>query len=207
METRRRRKLEGTEETYLVQRRGLRLRSVCTVNTGWEAKTCISERNHKKWTQDKSGGKDRHNIEETITDIQSFQTPTVWGKDCFVCLSGGSGNYQSEGVTYEIDCKGGCNWKDEYKGESGGNAYTRGLEHLKNLRGRNATNSPLWRHCLEVHNGEIQEFEMRVTGTYRNDAMLRQITEAVQIDLGDPNRLMNTRTEWNITRVPRASIS
>ena len=48
---------------------------------------------------------------------------------------------------------------------------------------------------------------MRVTGTYRNDAMLRQITEAVQIDLGDPNRLMNTRTEWNITRVPRANIS
>ena len=107
---------------------------------------------------------------------------------------------------YRCTCPRGY-FKKVLKVESGGNAYTRGLEHLKNLRGRNATNSPLWRHCLEVHNGEIQEFEMRVTGTYRNDAMLRQITEAVQIDLGDPNRLMNTRTEWNITRVPRASIS
>jgi len=128
METRRTRKIEGAEETYLVQRRGLRLRSVCTVvNTGWEAKTCISERNLKKWSQDKSGKKDRHNIEETITDIQSFQTPTVWGKDCFVCLSGGSGNYQSEGVTYEIDCKGGCNWKDDNKGESGATHTSGGM--------------------------------------------------------------------------------
>ena len=133
METRRTRKIEGAEETYLVQRRGLRLRSVCTVvNTGWEAKTYISERNLKKWSQDKSGKKDRHNIEETITDIQSFQTPTVWGKD----------------------------WERGVRG----NAYIRRYEHLKNLRGRNATNSPLWRHCLEVHNGEIQEFGMKNEG-------------------------------------------
>lgn len=47
---------------------------------------------------------------------------------------------------------------------------------------------------------------MRITGTFRNDAMLRQITEAVQIDNVEPGRLMNMRTEWNITRVPRASI-
>ena len=146
-------------------------------------------------------------LKRQLQTSNPFKPQQCGREDCFVCSSGGSGNCQSEGVTYEIDCKGGCNWKDEYKGESGGNAYTRGLEHLKNLRGRNATNSPLWRHCLEVHNGEIQEFEMRVTGTYRNDAMLRQITEAVQIDLGDPNRLMNTRTEWNSTQVPRASIS
>ena len=53
----------------------------------------------------------------------------------------------------------------------------------------------------------MQGFQMRVTGTFRNDAMLRQITEAVQIDNVEPNRLMNSRTEWNITRVPRALIS
>ena len=48
---------------------------------------------------------------------------------------------------------------------------------------------------------------MNVTGVFRDDAMLRQITEAVQIDNVDPLELMNTRAEWNMTRVPRATIS
>ena len=48
---------------------------------------------------------------------------------------------------------------------------------------------------------------MSVTGTFRNDAMLRQISEAVQIDNVDPEKLMNTRAEWNMTHVPRATIA
>ena len=47
--------------------------------------------------------------------------------DCFVCSSGGSGNCHSEGITYEIGCEGGCGTNDDYKGESSGNAYTRGV--------------------------------------------------------------------------------
>ena len=47
---------------------------------------------------------------------------------------------------------------------------------------------------------------MKVTGTFKNDAMLRQISEAVQIENSDQNRLMNTRAEWNMTRVPRAMV-
>ena len=48
---------------------------------------------------------------------------------------------------------------------------------------------------------------MTVTKTFKDNAMLRQITEAVQIDNVDPARLMNTRAEWNMTRVPRAVIT
>ena len=48
---------------------------------------------------------------------------------------------------------------------------------------------------------------MKVTGTYKNDAMLRQIMEAVQIESTNPVNLMNTRAEWNMTRVPRATIN
>ena len=44
-------------------------------------------------------------------------------------------------------------------------------------------------------------------GDTGNDAMLRQISEAVQIDNVDPEKLMNTRAEWNMTRVPRATIA
>ena len=48
---------------------------------------------------------------------------------------------------------------------------------------------------------------MSVTGTYKNDAMLRQIAEAVQIENTATDTLMNDRAEWNMTRVPRMTIS
>ena len=72
---------------------------------------------------------------------------------------------------------------------------------------RDVTNSPLWRHCQEQHGGEEQAFFMSVTGTFRNDAMLRQITEAVQINNMEEGERMNDRAEWNMTRIPRTVIT
>ena len=127
--------------------------------------------------------------------------------DCFVCSSGGTGNCNTEGITYEVKCLGDCGEKDLYKGESARNAFTRGYKHITDLNRRNVSNSPLWKHCRDTHGSVVQDFQMKVTGTYRNDAMLRQISEAVQIENTDPQRLMNTRAEWNMTRVPRATVS
>ena len=45
------------------------------------------------------------------------------------------------------------------------------------------------------------------TGTYKDDAMLRQIAEAVQIENTATDTLMNDRAEWNLTRIPRSTIS
>ena len=112
-----------------------------------------------------------------------------------------------DGATYKIECGNvDCTMKNVYKGETADNAYTRGLKHLSDLRGKNM-NSPLWRHCRDIHNGQVQHFTMCVTGTFKNDAMLRQITEAVQINNTDTEQLMNTRAEWNMTRVPRVRVS
>ena len=153
-------------------------------------------------------------VEKTGTTLRSrMQTsdpfkPQGCGRlQCFVCSSGGTGNCNSESITYEIMCKGECEERNDYKGESGSNAYTRGEKHKTDLNARNATNSPLWRHCRDVHNGDLQEFQMNVTGTFKDDAMLRQIMEAVQIENVEPAKLMNTRAEWNMTRVPRATIT
>ena len=126
--------------------------------------------------------------------------------DCFVCSSEGTGNCNTEGITYEVKCLGDCAVKDLYKGESARNAYTRGHKHMSDLNGGSVSNSPLWKHCRDTHGSVMQDFQMKVTGTFRNDAMLRQISEAVQIDNTDPQRLMNTRAEGNMTRVPRATI-
>ena len=78
---------------------------------------------------------------------------------------------------------------------------------MRRLEARDINQSPLWRHCVDEHGGEAQRFEMTVTGSYRNDAMIRQITEAVQIERTDTNTLMNDRAEWNMTSLPRTVIS
>ena len=127
--------------------------------------------------------------------------------DCFICTTSKVGNCNAESITYKIHCEAGDCRKHIYKGETSGNGYNRGNEHTRALNARDLKNSPLWRHCVEIHNGEIQRFSMSITGTYRNDAMMRQISEAVQINNVNPDDLMNTRAEWNMTRVPRASIT
>ena len=152
-------------------------------------------------------------IEKTGTTLKSklqvsnpFKPRHCDREGCFVCSSGGTGNCNAESITYEVECLGDCTVKDLYKGESAHNAFTRGKKHMSDLNGRNVSNSPLWRHCRDSHSSTMQNFKMRVTGTFRNDAMLRQISEAVQIENTDPQRLMNTRAEWNMPRVPRATI-
>ena len=114
--------------------------------------------------------------------------------DCFICTTTGIGNCNTESVTYKITCKGiNCTKKNVYKGETASCGYTRGCKHISDLNARNVNNSPLWRHCIEEHNGEMQSFEMAITGTFKNDAMLRQITEAVQINGGDKLLLFSVR--------------
>jgi hypothetical protein len=153
-------------------------------------------------------------VERTGRTIKSqLQTsdpyrPTECGRlDCFICATGGKGNCETENITYKLECEGLPCRKGKYKGETAGNGYTRGDQHWKNLTNKNVTNSPLWRHCLAEHGGVEQTFRMSITGTFKNDSMLRQITEAVQINNTDADELMNDRSEWNHPRVPRTIIT
>ena len=43
---------------------------------------------------------------------------------------------------------------------------------------------------------------MDVLGTYKEDAMLRQIAEAVRIQQAPSGTLMNDKSEWNYVRLP-----
>ena len=58
----------------------------------------------------------------------------------------------------------------------------------------------------EKHAGNRPNFQMNVTGIYGNDAMLRQISEAVAIRNSDPKFLMNNKSEWNHQVVPQVVI-
>ena len=67
--------------------------------------------------------------------------------------------------------------------------------------------SALWKHCKEKHNNQMQKFEMSVTGSYSNDAMLRQISEGVRIDQLPEGSLMISKNESNYFRVPRTVVA
>ena len=126
--------------------------------------------------------------------------------DCLVCTTTGEGNCETENATYVIKCEGSCTRSGTYKGETSNNTYTRGKKHITDYNAEDIDKSPLWRHCVDVHNGQRQPFSMAVTKTFRYDSLMRQITEAVQINNTEPNELMNTRAEWNLNRIPRAAI-
>ena len=145
-------------------------------------------------------------LKKILQSSNPFRNRNCGRLECFICSTSGIGNCNTEEITYIIKCDDvNCTSKNTYKGESADNGFTRGKKHLMDLKGKQ-DNTPLWRHCKDEHGGQTQTFTMKITRTFRNDAMLRQITEAVQIENTDKESLMNSRSEWNMTRIPRATI-
>ena len=143
-------------------------------------------------------------VKSMLQRSNPFRATNCGREDCFICTTTGVGNCYAENMTYKISCDD-EECIREYKGESSFNGYKRGKEQMAGLRGR-TEKSGLWKHCQTDHAGVMQSFSMKVTGTFKDDSMLRQITEAVQIENTDQNALINTRGEWNMTRTPRMNI-
>ena len=57
-----------------------------------------------------------------------------------------------------------------------------------------------------IHDGHVPGFHMSVSGQFRNDAMLRQISEAVRINREGKKNVMNDKCEWNYVHVPHVAV-
>ena len=97
--------------------------------------------------------------------------------DCPVCTTDGKGNCKAMNANYQLTCECG----DRYVGTTTRSAYTRGKEHMRDLRSKNE-DSDFWQHCKEKHNQTVKNFKMDVIETFKGDATLRQISEAVRIE-------------------------
>ena len=144
-------------------------------------------------------------IKDMLHRKNPFKKKKCEREECFVCTTEGKGACDKENITYDIKCQTHCNQKSIYRGESAFNAYTRGKEHLDKLQAKDPQ-SVLFQHSNEHHGGESIPFKMNVTGTFHNDAMMRQITEGVNIRRTPTTKLMNTRREWHITPTPQSTI-
>ena len=128
-----------------------------------------------------------------------FKSKICGKADCMVYINGGKGPCDVHGVTYSVTCMEcvNTNGKEQtYIGETSRNTYTRGKEHLASLA-RKEESSVLWKHSKGKHNGRIPRFCMSVMGQFKNDAMLRQVSEAVMINKEGKENTMNNKNEWN----------
>ena len=151
--------------------------------------------------------KNTKTIKSILTKPDPFTDRKCSDSTCMVCTTkeGGKGvSCRKEGVTYEIECREeGCGAK--YIGETSSNAYTRGREHLQALQ-HHHTSSPLWKHTENAHKHSTPKYSMKVTGIYKHDATLRQISEAVKINTAPQDKLLNDKSEWGHTPLARTVI-
>ena len=122
---------------------------------------------------------------------------------CMVCTGNNPGGCRDNGITYKINCEDDCTY--QYTGQTNQNGYTRGVRHLQEYRQQHTT-SALWKHCANVHNGDQREFTMTIVDRVRNDPTKRQILEAVRMHRVPESLQMNSKSEWNTTRIPRIRI-
>ena len=136
--------------------------------------------------------------------------PTPWSGQhcgrtgCLPCKTK-EGSCRKANVTYKITCLN-CLRKDKrkvvYLGESARSLWDRISEHLDDLR-RRTTSSVLYRHWQEGHQEEAEpEFSVEVLGCHRSSTE-RQIKEALEIQRGKYDELINNKSEWGMNCLVR----
>ena len=143
-------------------------------------------------------------LKRKLQKSDSFKSTKCRENECFVCDSDGNGKCKEQGITYEIICE---SCEGVYIGETARTAKLRGNEHWKQYKERKE-GSVLWKHCKEVHEQQEQKFKINVKSIHHNNAMERQISEAVNIknSIQASKILMNNKSEWNQANVPTVTI-
>ena len=147
-------------------------------------------------------GKSIKSMLQRSDPFKSSDCVAPYADTCPVCMAGNKG-CRRDGVTYEITCNS-CDFI--YVGETADNAFTRGRQHADALKNK-SKDSVLHKHVRSIHRHDPPPiFNMNVTGTYGNDALLRQVAEARAINKNS-SRVMNSRAEWNHQSIPRVIIA
>ena len=129
-------------------------------------------------------------------------------QDCLCCAKGKPGKCESNSIGYRIKCESclGAGKFVHYEGETGRNAYSRGLEHQRDIKYKDEE-SPLWKHCLLEHNGIAQSFIMQALRSFKS-CLQRQVNEAVRITASKTDIvIMNSKNEFHQAPIVRVTLS
>ena len=94
----------------------------------------------------------------------------------------------------------------EYWGETARTAFERGEEHLEGLRNKYEKNS-LWKHSVLYHEGTLtrEDLVMKVVERHKSP-LSRQIHEGVELEMNSAGIILNSKSEWNHSKIPRIRI-
>ena len=95
----------------------------------------------------------------------------------------------------------------KYIGETAKSAYERGANHLYDRKSLD-TGSHMLKHSVESHDGvdpETVTFHMRVI-KYHKSSFERQINEAVTIQQNKKFNILNSKSEYNRSSIPRLGV-
>ena len=134
-------------------------------------------------------------------------------KKCLPCINGdGKQNCFEKNVVYDISCLS-CSSKEspnkpaKYTGQTSLSLHERGKQHLQKLLKKDEA-SPLYKHVVEVHKGELVDFQMKVVQKHFS-AFSRMIHEACRIErLSKSSHIvtMNQKGEIGMCSIPRLTI-
>ena len=113
-----------------------------------------------------------------------------------------------EGVVYLIVCIA-CEREKvraEYWGETSRTGFERGEEHVAGLENKYEKNS-LWKHSVIYHGGglERKDYRMEVIESHRSP-LNRQVHEGVELYTNGADIILNSKSEWNHSKLPRVII-
>ena len=146
---------------------------------------------------EKGGGENGKNFDQQIP----LQTWKMCKKLCPLC-EGGYGNLKvpcsTNNTGYRWSCKT-CKEKNNltkvYEGETSRSLRIRSMEHIKAFQNKKS-NSVLYKHKLMDHINEEVEFEVEITGIFK-DALSRQANESVRIYSRKKSEILNSKSEFN----------
>ena len=209
-EERRRKRVEKKERYYKKEKRGSKVREgviiipptpnsilakemkkICAEELkGSNISVAIQERGGRRLAQDLG-----------LTVPGKSESKNCQRFNCFPCNSGNEGVCRKTGAGYQIDCNicGDQGLTNTYAGETGKNLFNRGTNHISDVE-KKRTNSPLWKHIVEKHNGAMTvpifaHFQMKLIQFF-SKPQRRKANEGVRIANLDPDIRMNSKDEF-----------
>ena len=147
----------------------------------------------------------RNTIKTELQRSNPFKSRSCNRTTCIVCSLGIGKNIdcRTRGVVYQIECTE-CNRK--YRGQTGRSLSERINEHFHDLS-KKKDKSTLFQHSMKHHDGKEFQMEVKILSKCFGEPTARMISEAVLIDELNDNETLNSKTEWNYVKLPRAQLT
>jgi len=140
-------------------------------------------------------------MKRMLTKSDPFPHEKCANSNCAVCNRSDRINCKKRGVVYQINCQGNHDTPSGiYIGETARSISERMNEHLDKYQ-KKSQNSVFYQHMLEKHDGILHNLDLKLLASAPDDAMLRQVTEAVYIHDRSPD--LNRKEEFGNSNVPR----